>query len=165
MAEGSSELDSSVVAATLERLRGAAGAGEATLPEALAELDVAHEELRVAEEEVRTQHETIEELLAADRQRRAQQLAVTLPVALWETDSDGRILHGNPATAELLGLPAARLDRRVLLAFVELADRRSLRQGLSDLVGGDHDHVQVDVTFHGRDGRARRVRLFGWRDA
>ena len=165
MAEGSSELDSSVVAAALERLRGAAGAAEATLPEALAELDVAHEELRVAEEELRTQQETITELLAADRQRRAQQLAVSLPVALWGTDSDGRILHGNPAAAELLGLPAARLGRRVLLTFVELADRRSLRQGLSDLRSGDHDHVQVDVTFHGRDGRSRVVRLFGWRDA
>ncbi|MGY1807960.1 ANTAR domain-containing protein [Blastococcus sp. SYSU D00669] len=162
MAEPPTQVDSAVIAAALGRLRGAPPAREEQLSEALGELEVAYEELRVAEEELRTQQETIAELLATDQRRREHQLADTLPVALLQTDADGRILHGNPAAAQLLGLPAARLARRVLLASVELADRGPLRRALSVLATGERGEVQVDVTFHGRDGRARPVRLFGW---
>ncbi|MGY1671468.1 ANTAR domain-containing protein [Geodermatophilus sp. SYSU D00710] len=162
MAEPPTQVDSAVIAAALGRLRGAPPAPEEQLSKALGELEVAYEELRVAEEELRTQQETIAELLATDRRRREHQLADTLPVALLRTDAEGRILHGNPAAAQLLGLPAARLARRVLLASVELADRGPLRRALSALATGERGEAQVDVTFHGRDGRARPVRLFGW---
>ncbi|PWW25264.1 GAF domain-containing protein [Geodermatophilus normandii] len=50
----------------------------------------------------------------------------------------------------------------MLLASVELADRGPLRRALSVLATGERGEVQVDVTFHGRDGRARPVRSFGW---
>ncbi|MGY1688734.1 ANTAR domain-containing protein [Geodermatophilus sp. SYSU D01105] len=86
-------------------------------------------------------------------------------MALLQTDAAGLILHGNPAAAQLLGLPAVRLPRRVLPAAVDLADRGRLRQALSALASGERSEVHVDVTFHGRDGQARPVRLFGWPEA
>jgi PAS domain-containing protein len=163
--DGAREVDSTVIAAALDRLRQTKLAPEERLAEALTELDVAYEELRAAEEELRTQQQTIEDLLSADRRRREHQVGDALPVALLQTDLDGLIAHGNPAAAELLGLPAARLDRRVLLASAELSDRGPLREALTALATGERDEVQVDVTFHGREGRPRRVRLFGWREA
>jgi GAF domain-containing protein len=158
-------VDSAVVAAALGRLRAAAEVPGESLLEALAELDVAYEELRVAEDELRTQQEKIDALLAGDEQRRVHQLNDALPVALLQTDGDGLILHGNPAAAALLGVPAAWLIRRVLLASVELADRRPLRQALTDIASGARSEVLVDVTVRGGDARVRATRLFGWRDS
>ncbi|SDD37238.1 PAS domain S-box-containing protein [Geodermatophilus telluris] len=159
------QVDSTVIAAALDRLRGAALVPEEQLSEAVTELGVAYEELRVAEEELRTHQETIAELLAGDQRRREHQLADMLPVALLQTDTEGQILHGNPAAAQMLGLPAARLARRVLPAWVDLADRGPLRRALSALATGERGEIQVDVTLRGRDGPVRPVRLFGWVDA
>jgi len=158
-------VDSVVIAAALDRLRAAATAPGDDLLAALAELDVAHEELRVAEEELRTQRETIATLLSADQRRRSNQLTDAMPVPSWQTDADGSILLGNPAAAALLGLPAAGLQRRVLVSCVDLADRGRLRQALSEVASGRRTEVQVDVTLDGGEGPRRPVRLFGWRDS
>ncbi|WP_170977697.1 PAS domain-containing protein [Blastococcus sp. CCUG 61487] len=119
----------------------------------------------MAEHELQEHWETIDLLLRAEQQRRALELADTLPLAILQTDATGVVTHANPAAARLFGLPAARLPGKGLSALLDTAaDRCLLRQRHGALNSGEVTEVQLDVIVRGPDGRTPSVRLFGWKD-
>lgn len=119
----------------------------------------------MAEDELQEHWETINLLLRAEQQRRALELTDTLPVAILQTDATGVVTHGNPASARLFGLPAARFPGKGLSGLLDTAaDRCLLRQRHGALNSGEVTEVQLDVIVRDPDGGTASVRLFGWKD-
>jgi PAS domain S-box-containing protein len=122
------------------------------------ELESTIQELRIAEEELRAQNE---DLLAAQVERdqayrRYRELFEAAPDALMVTDASGKILEANRAAVELLGIPNARLEGKVLAALVAPRSRRAFRSAL--LVLGRREAVaDADLWLRRRDQEERIV--------
>lgn len=96
------------------------------LPSAFKELGMASEELQVAMEELLAQAEesaAMQVELAAERQR-YQHLLQFLPHAYLETDTKGKIIDANQATANLLNVSQQFLVGKPLDIFFPKSDRR-----------------------------------------
>jgi PAS domain S-box-containing protein len=108
------------------------GPVDASLTEALQELDVALEELRVTEEEVRVQHDALhDDLGPAEAEReRFQSLFQLAPVAYLVTDRFGVVRQANLLAATLLGVDGPFLAGKPLASFVDGEDRRRFRERL-----------------------------------
>jgi PAS domain S-box-containing protein len=105
---------------------------DASLTEALQELDVTLEELRVTEEEVRVQHDALHNGLGpveAERER-FQSLFHLAPFAYLATDRFGLIRQANLRAAGLLGVDGQFLVGKPLASFVDGEDRRRFRERL-----------------------------------
>ena len=113
----------------------------------ITELEAAIQELRIAEEELRAQNE---ELLAAHSERdeayrRYRTLFDASPDGLLVTDENGKILEANPAAAELLEVPLARLPGKLLAVFVAPRSRREFRTTLLSLTRGRKQVAESDL--------------------
>ena len=105
---------------------------DASLTEALQELDVALEELRVTEEEVRVQHDALHNGLGPveAEHERFQSLFHRAPLAYLVTDRFGLIRQANLRAAGLLGVDGQFLVGKPLASFVDGEDRRRFRERL-----------------------------------
>jgi PAS domain S-box-containing protein len=118
----------------LERARKETGSAEDT---ALAEeVETYLEELQVAEEELRVQTDEITSALEqADAQfRRYRDLFDSAPLPYVTTDAAGTIGEANRAAAELIGIPADRLEGKPLPLY--LAGEGELRSRINRLAAG-----------------------------
>lgn len=146
--------------ARLEALRDPLAAGdkeaaEAALDglwEALEEVDVLLEELHQQNAELSAARAE----LAEERERFAD-LFQHAPEPYLVTTTDGVVLQGNTAAADLLGVPEARLPRRILALALPPAERAAFRERLRALpaapepfeltiVPRDHAAVVVSAT-------------------
>jgi PAS domain-containing protein len=102
---------------------------EARWADAVAALESAYEKLRVAAEELATQQSQRDALLDEVRAERSlrDRLCLALPVAVITTGTTGTIREANGVAAAMLHVTPRYLRGKPLAAFVELADRRSVR--------------------------------------
>jgi len=148
----------------LRQLQNDAPAPEAALEESLLEISVAHEELRVAQEELRAQQKAIEDLLSQQRNHGVwrERVSSLLPVPVFVTDSSGTVLDANSVAIAILGLVEAGLLRKPLASFVAEADRKPLRQIISQMAR--HSEQQLVVCLKPRLGEPVQVTLAGFID-
>ncbi|RPI29999.1 MAG: PAS domain S-box protein [Chloroflexota bacterium] len=101
----------------------------------VSDLSTSLEELHVAEEELYQQNEALLEMRTAleGQQRRYQSLFDSAPDGYLVTDSTGRIIEANRASAYLLGVPQDRLLRKFMVTFVSMGDRPAFRYSLQSL--------------------------------
>ena len=99
----------------------------------LHEMTTIIEELRVADEELTVQAEQLAASSAAIDEERARfaELFDAAPDAYVETDEHGKILEANRAAETLLGVPRRLLYGRLLITFVDEADRRPVRRAIA----------------------------------
>ena len=118
-------------------------------------MGLAVEELRVTEEALVAQQA---ELQLAQHARRSQDrwramLWEALPVPVLLTDAAGVLVGGNGEATVLLGVDADALRRAPLAEYLPLADRRALRDALSDVARGVPTvRVAVRLGAPGRPG-------------
>jgi PAS domain-containing protein len=118
----------------------------------VAELETAMEELRVTGEEVAAQQRHISDLLRESSlvQATVERLVVAMPAPVLLTDVHGGLLDANPAAARLLGAPPERLRGKPLVAFVDVADRRTVRVMVQETaVGRTPQPATVQMTPRG----------------
>ncbi|MBA3368294.1 MAG: ANTAR domain-containing protein [Geodermatophilaceae bacterium] len=137
---------------------------EDALEESLLEISVAHEALRVAQDELRIQQKSIEDLLEQQRQHDVwrERVSSLLPLPVFVTDRAGTVIDANSVAAALLGVAEAGVLRKPLTSFVDDADRRQLRQVISQMA--DHPEQQLVITLKPRRGAAVQVTLAAFTD-
>ncbi len=121
--------------ADMRRGNGGFGSIPTSWEETSTALDTAMEELRVAEEELLQQASEIElswQVVKVERQR-YQDLFEFAPDGFLVTNLFGMIREANRAAAGLLGVSPEFLAGKPLANYVEIAQRRSFRTGLSRL--------------------------------
>jgi PAS domain S-box-containing protein len=91
------------------------------------------EELATVEEQLKSQNEALLEARQEieDERQRYQDLFDFAPGSYLETDLNGTILEANKPAAFLLNLPQEMLPGRILTNFVDVEERRSFRDILS----------------------------------
>lgn len=103
--------------------------------QAIEELRTALEELHVAEEELHQQNEqlTIANQQVALERQRYQELFDFAPDGYLVTNTEGKILEGNQAAAQLLNISKSFLVGKALVNFIPEEERRAFRTQLLQL--------------------------------
>lgn len=141
------------------------GSTDFALEESRLESNLAHEELRVAQDELRAQAQVIEELLGQQRHHGVwrERVSSLLPVPVFVTDSTGTVLGANSVASGLFGVPESGLLRRPLISLVAEADRRALRQVISQMA--EHSERQLLVELRTRHSSPVQVTLAAFLDS
>lgn len=113
----------------------------------LQELSSAVEELRIQAERLATS------VVAIDRQRqRYAELFDFAPDAYVETDEMGKVIEGNQAASNLLGVTVRQMPGKLLVSHVHADERGTFRHLLADVVEGAAAGEHI-FRMHSRSGR------------
>ncbi|WP_432544208.1 ANTAR domain-containing protein [Kineococcus sp. SYSU DK002] len=125
------------------------------------QLDVVTQELAVADDELAAQRREIDDLVARELDARGTVSAITrsVPVPVLVTDAAGAVVEANVAASTLFGVPAGRLLRKPVQAFVDPGARGAVRDLVSRAATTGSATGTLTLAPRGAPARAVRVVL------